>query len=81
MSSDVKPGPTGDFPAGKLNDEDEGGLRIAVGSERGNVVIAFGKPVAWIGMPPQEAADLATMIIRNARAAAKEAGALLTISL
>jgi hypothetical protein len=74
-------GLTGEFPDGKLNDSDEGGLRIAVGIEDGRVVMTFGTPVAWIGASPQDAADLATLIIVNARKAAKETGVLLTISL
>ena len=76
-----KLGPTGDFPNGKLNAHDEGGLRLAVGVEGANVVIAFGKPVAWLGMPPAEAVQLAEMIIKHARTLAKEAGIVLEVRL
>lgn len=55
-----KLGATGGFPHGKLNGSDEGGIRFAVGEDGGNVVINFGTPVAWLGMPPQQAIALAT---------------------
>jgi hypothetical protein len=61
------PGPTGDFPQGKLNESDEGGLNILVTTQKGNVIVAFGKPVAWIGLPPKDAIELANMIIRKAK--------------
>lgn len=64
---DKQIGPTGDFPAGrKLNNEDEGGLAIALTVEDGVVMIRFGKPVAWIGMPKDNAIVLANMIINAA---------------
>jgi hypothetical protein len=65
-------GPTGDFPKGKLNEEDEGGLTMAVSHQvypSGGVVrIDFGKPTAWIGLPPDEAVAFAKMIVNHAMA-------------
>lgn len=61
-----KPGATGDFPEGKLNEHDEGGLRIAIGSQDGKVIIDFGKPVAWFGMGPQQARELGVTLMKNA---------------
>lgn len=75
------PGPTGDFPRGRLNADDEGGLRIAIGGENGNVVMAFGKDVAWIGLPPQQAVDLAQQLIKWARAVARETGEPVTFTI
>lgn len=43
-------GPTGDFPNGQLNKEDDGGIRIAVYIENKTVMINFGKAVHWIGL-------------------------------
>ncbi len=60
-----KPGPTGDFPEGQLNEDDEGGLNIGIGDDKGNLVLYFGKPVAWIGMPPENAIELANLIIKK----------------
>ena len=64
----TKLGPTGDFPEGKLNANDEGEIQIAVGHSDGNVVIDFGKPVAWIGVGPDQADQLADVIRTHAKA-------------
>ena len=54
---DFKLGATGEFPQGKMNSEDEGELRLGVTADKGNVVIAFGTPVTWIGLPPKVALE------------------------
>jgi hypothetical protein len=59
-------GPTGKFPDGKMNSEDEGELRLGVSHDQDNVVIAFGKPTAWIGLPRETAIDFAKMIVEHA---------------
>lgn len=63
-------GATGDFPQGKLNDSDEGALRMAIGYDArdGIVRVDFGKPVAWLGLPPPEAVGLARLLLRHAGA-------------
>jgi hypothetical protein len=55
-------GSTGDHPRGKLNADDEGGIRVAVGVDEGVVKIFFGKPVSWLGMPKEHALALAEAI-------------------
>ena len=52
-----KLGATGKFPRGKIYNDDEGELRLAVAADPANGVIKiyFGKPVAWIGLPVAEA--------------------------
>jgi hypothetical protein len=55
------------YPHGKLNDNDEGELGMAISHENGNVVLNFNKPVAWIGMPPEQAMGLAQLLIDHAR--------------
>ncbi len=60
------PGATGDFPRGKLTEEDEGGLRVAMAATRGSVVIDFGKPVAWLGLGPKEARAMAATLLKKA---------------
>lgn len=64
-----KLGATGDFPAGKLNETDEGAINIAVGVHPvGNtLIIDFGKPVVWIGMPKQQAIEFANNILDKAK--------------
>ncbi len=57
------------YPEGKLNDEDEGFLMMAISVEKGNVRIDFKKPTQWLAMNPEMAMDVASIIISNARAA------------
>lgn len=62
-------GATGRFPYGKLNEDDEGELRIAVGGDRDTetVIIDFGTPTTWIGMRPEDAEAFARSILEKAR--------------
>ena len=64
----TKPGPTGDYPDGKLNADDEGGIAVAIAYDPNNdtVHIDFGKPVAWIALPPSQAVAFAELIIHHA---------------
>ncbi len=61
-------GATGDYPRGKLDEHDEGGLRPAIVADPANGVlrIEFGKPVAWLGLPRVEALQFANLIVKNA---------------
>ncbi len=63
-------GATGDFPQGQLNDDDQGGINIGVAFDTldGIVRIEFGKPVAWLGLPPPEAIEFAKLLLRHAGA-------------
>ncbi len=64
-------GATGEFPDGKISDDDEGELRLAVtGDQRtGNVIIDFGKPVVWMALPAEQAVGLAEVIAKQAEKA------------
>ena len=66
--SDEKLGATGEHPKGKLREDDEGALKLAVGVDPNtlNVIIDFGTPVAWLGMTPDDATDLAAVLIKQA---------------
>lgn len=59
----------GEYPAGRLNGNDSGALAMGVGIESGKVVLQFPKPIAWIGMTPDEAIGLAEILMKNARQA------------
>lgn len=59
-------GATGDYPQGKLNADDEGGLRIAIGVKDGAIMVDFGKPTAWIGLDPGTAEALANNLLKHA---------------
>lgn len=64
-------GETGKFPRGKLHADDEGELQMGVTVNQGTVILAFGKPVAWLGLTPQIARALAATLIERADEAAK----------
>lgn len=59
-------GATGEFPRGKLNGDDEGGLAIGLAVKDRTVIINFGKEVAWLGMSKPEAIALGSAIIAKA---------------
>jgi hypothetical protein len=61
-----KLGPTHDFPRGKLNPDDEGGLIIGLRIENNRLIIGFGKRIAWIGLGKVEAIEFAKMITDKA---------------
>lgn len=67
-----KPGPTGEYPDGKLNKDDEGELQFAVGvTNTGDVFFDFGVKVKWIAMEPSQAIELAKVIAINAAKASR----------
>ena len=60
-------GATGQFPNGKLTEHDEGEIQFAVGERGENVIIDFGKPVAWFAMSAEQAEGLADCLRDHAR--------------
>ena len=58
------------FPPGRLGANDDGELAFAVGGNKKKQVVFldYGKPIQWVGMSPQDAIDLATTLIKVARA-------------
>jgi hypothetical protein len=62
-------GPTHDYPDGSLGPDDRGGLQIGVAHDsKGNVIINFGTELNWIGFPPDQAIQLAKLIMTHAGA-------------
>lgn len=63
-------GATGEFPMPAVDDDDEGALRMGVGYDAANglVRLDFGKPVAWLALPPPEAMELAKLLLKQAGA-------------
>ena len=59
-------GATGKYPEGKLSQDDEGELQFGITNANGQVIINFGKPVAWLGMQPQQALAIADALTRHA---------------
>jgi hypothetical protein len=72
MSEQPNLGPTGEYPLGRLNPTDEGEIVVGVTTEGPNVVIAFGKPVAWLAMPAAQAKQLAGLLMLHAADAARD---------
>lgn len=66
-------GAIGAYPEGKLTSFDEGSIQFAVGGQDGKVVMDFGTPVRWMGMTPQQAADLASQLMKWARLMGRKA--------
>ena len=71
----------GEYPDGKLNADDEGGIVTLISNSPGLVKLEFPKPVVWLAMTPDEAIGLAQEIIKNARQAAKGVGHIITLAL
>jgi len=67
-------GALGDFPEGQLTKTDEGSIQFSIGEKDGKVVLDFGTPVNWVGMNPQQAADLAATLLKHARAVGRKSG-------
>lgn len=59
-------GATGQFPGGKLNTDDEGELRLAIGDVDGKVLLDFGKPIHWIAFDPDQALEIARTLVKHA---------------
>lgn len=61
-------GATGQYLHGKLCEQDEGEIKIAIAADpaKGVVLIDFGKPIASIGFTPKQANDIANMLIEKA---------------
>jgi hypothetical protein len=60
-------GATGDHPQGRLTKDDEGGLKMAIGTKDGVVQVHFGKEVAWLGLDRATAIALGNNLIKHAR--------------
>ena len=60
-------GSQGTFSKGKLNDDDEGDIKMMISRADGVVRVDFGKPVGWLGLPRAEAEEFANLILKHAR--------------
>jgi hypothetical protein len=52
------------YPRGKLQDDDEGELTMAMYWKDKTFIIDFGKDVKWIGMSREDAQEFALRILR-----------------
>jgi hypothetical protein len=65
--SDDKPGPTGDFPRGKIAEDDEGELNCMVSHSQGVVRVDFGTTLSWFALEPKMAVAFASAILAHAK--------------
>ena len=65
LTPELKLGATGAFPEGKLDEHDQGQLRMLLSHDDKNVRLDFGKSVAWIAMPTNEALTIAFAILEH----------------
>lgn len=63
-----------EYPEGRMGADDDGSVAFAVAADpvKGVVIINFNKPVAWLGMPPEQAMQLAQLLMNHAKKIAKE---------
>jgi hypothetical protein len=69
MADGVKLGPTGQYPKGKLTDDDGGELKLGLTVISGIVVMHFGTEVSWIGLRPEDAEAMAHTLLAKAKEA------------
>ena len=62
----TKLGATGEFPDGKIHQHDEGAINLAIYTQDDNVIVNFGKPVVWVGFPPDTARQMAALLLERA---------------
>lgn len=60
-----KLGPTGQFPDGKLEENDEGQIKMLISSSEKHIRIDFGKPVAWFAMEKSQALTFAFNVLSH----------------
>lgn len=61
------------YPQGKLTESDEGELEFSIAVHEGRVILNWGKPVQWIGVPPAKARAIAASLLRTAEEAEEQA--------
>ena len=67
VNKEEKLGATNEFPAGKLDENDEGGIKFGCAIHEGKLILNFGeKPIKWIGFKKEEAKDLGEYLIQKA---------------
>lgn len=55
------------YPEGKLTEQDEGAIRLAIFHKEGKVILDFGSPVKWMGITGNQAIDLGKALIKHAK--------------
>ena len=63
----VKLGKTGDYPNGKLNDNDEGALILSLFIKNGTIILDFGTKMSWLAVKKEDAYKLGNALIESAK--------------
>lgn len=66
LARELNLGATGRYPHGRLDQTDQGELRAALTVTGGKIRIDFGKPCAWLALLPQQARELAALLLTRA---------------
>ena len=63
-----------EWPEGRIEGTDDGQIVFKLSSdpETGVIKVDFGKPVTWVGMSPNDAVQVAQLLIKHARSISKE---------
>jgi hypothetical protein len=64
--SPPKLGATGEFPNGKISEDDKGEIRMLIGVSQGKVIINFGKSISWLGLDKKSAIEFAELVLKHA---------------
>lgn len=59
-------GATGEYPHGSLGPDDQGELRAGLTVKEGKLVLVFGKEVSWLALTPEEAREMARLLVVRA---------------
>lgn len=59
-------GATGKFPEGQISPDDEGEIQFGITNANGQIIVNFGKPVAWLAFGPHQAQVLADALMKHA---------------
>jgi hypothetical protein len=62
-----------EFPRGKISDEDEGELEIAMATVKNTVVVKFATPISWMGLDANGAEAFANKMLEQVKGI-REAG-------
>ncbi len=63
MDDNLKAGPTGEYPNGKLDEDDAGGLGIRLDQWGDKLRVDFGTELSWLGMNRAEALELGEALV------------------
>jgi len=53
----------GNYPRGKIRDDDEGATLLQMGIKNGVVIMDFGKNLRWIGLHKEQALEISNMLL------------------